>query len=534
MKLNIHNVRLGFACNSSSSHSLIYLPPERMAGMQDYLVGDYKDHTEMIVEAKPNEEGGLDIIADDGCYDFGWERFVGVSENVKRHYVGLILLHNLQQICSKDIAALVASRWCGKNLTDPNDDPDIELGHIDHQSLTTLPRSWDGKGLEPGFVQAFLQYVMQPNLVILGGNDNLEEGETKHDLLDDPEAIPATLPIGEDSRNENLVARYDETYRYWTLYDRHTGHKVRMSFDRATQVDRASTPELVDIKITDKCPFDCAFCYQGSTQSGKHAKVSDLGTWAMHLADMKVFEVAIGGGEPTLHPDFLTILQSFRNYGIVPNFTTKNLSWLRDPKKWVPIMATIGAFAYSVDKVKEVEELATLLSFNGIQANDSGFHRVTLQYVMGSASEYEFSSILHMAKKYNLRITLLGYKTVGRGSEFTPHNYSTWIEDVRKVYESTYVPISIDTALAAEFEGQLLGAGVPPWLFHTTEGSYSMYVDAVAEEVAPSSYCSKEERVPVKLRYGSDFETELKNHFLGFYGWAAPVRKSRLEMLSDT
>ncbi len=39
-------------------------------------------------------------------------------------------------------------------------------------------------------------------------------------------------------------------------------------------------------------------------------------------AEMGVFQVALGGGNPNQHPDFVEILESTASKGIVPNYAT--------------------------------------------------------------------------------------------------------------------------------------------------------------------------------------------------------------------
>ena len=48
--------------------------------------------------------------------------------------------------------------------------------------------------------------------------------------------------------------------------------------------------------------------------------------------------------------------------------------------------------------------------------------------------------------------------------------------------------LGIDTALARELEDELEDHGVPDFLFSTTEGDWSMFVDAVNRTASSSSY----------------------------------------------
>ncbi len=80
-------------------------------------------------------------------------------------------------------------------------------------------------------------------------------------------------------------------------------------------------PETVDVSITDKCHFGCTYCYQNSLPDLKHGP-KDLVETIIKGFDQPPYQIAIGGGEPTLHPDLPYILRKARELGTVPNYTT--------------------------------------------------------------------------------------------------------------------------------------------------------------------------------------------------------------------
>src|SRR5690606_22264475 len=134
--------------------------------------------------------------------------------------------------------------------------------------------------------------------------------------------------------------------------------KMRFSFEENPQdLWRSVYPELIDFKITDYCPFDCPFCYQDSSRQGIHASLADIESYLEMMSNSGVFEIALGGGEPTLHPDFVKILRKTHSLGIVPNFTTKVT-----PEHWSPdllqaVMEVVGGVAISVEDTWEVSKL---------------------------------------------------------------------------------------------------------------------------------------------------------------------------------
>lgn len=81
-------------------------------------------------------------------------------------------------------------------------------------------------------------------------------------------------------------------------------------------------PELMDISITNWCDKGCVFCYKSSTKSGHHMKLDDYKSVIDSAARMGTFQVALGGGNPNQHPDFIEILRYTHEHDIVPNYTT--------------------------------------------------------------------------------------------------------------------------------------------------------------------------------------------------------------------
>lgn len=256
-----------------------------------------------------------------------------------------------------------------------------------------------------------------------------------------------------------------------TLFDPLTGDKMRLGEARWTSV-----PELIDVKLTERCGYGCAYCYVGSTPDGQDATRRNIEWIAREFGAAGCLEAAIGGGEPTLHPDLIWTLETFRRHGVVPNFTTRNPGFVR--RNWSALGA-MGGFAVSVTHLKELTAL--LETLRGVNWRPG---QVNVQLIMGIVKRREFKAILDECARSGVRATLLGYKFTGRGSEVRPGDHSWWIEDML----SSRCAVSIDTALAAAWSEQLLTAGISPHLFHTLEGVWSAYIDAVAMTIGPSSY----------------------------------------------
>lgn len=127
-------------------------------------------------------------------------------------------------------------------------------------------------------------------------------------------------------------------------------------------------PELMDISITNWCDKGCVFCYKESTPRGSHMALTEYKRVIDQAAEMGTFQVALGGGNPNQHPDFVEMLDYTWFKGVVPNYTT-NGRGLTDEI----IEATrrnCGAVAVSAyAPYLETAETIRLLVSNGIKTN---------------------------------------------------------------------------------------------------------------------------------------------------------------------
>ncbi len=463
--MKIENIRLGLATNSSSSHSIIFNLEARSRDWED-------------------------------C-EFGWNEFCCNCEPSKRLYLAALLYQNIHGSVGDEIARTVVESWVETELKEVEDGDWFD--GIDHQSIMTLPVNAQTGQVDKEFFKELLAHYMNPKLAIVGGNDNEEptiftEGRERHLIETDV---------------STHVCRKDPKTGHWVLFNTYNGTKIRMHFDKdAPDYTKAFAPELVDIKITDFCPIGCSYCYQDSTKAGVHGELDFIESLAYSFKDMGVFEVALGGGEPTMHPNFVEILKAFRSYGIVPNFTTRSFKWLNDEKIRQAVKKYVGKFAVSVSRAYEMERAWHLADELGMSSPDYDYDarkyrcRMGFQYVMGSTSLDEFREIIQKIP-YGCEMTLLGYKKVGRGTTFKPHDYDGWLQIVKDV--DGYQKIGIDTALANQYKDAILEV-VDKRLVTFEEGKFSMYVDAVTKRAAPSSYCSEDEYIDASGKYGKDWQ----------------------------
>ena len=121
-----------------------------------------------------------------------------------------------------------------------------------------------------------------------------------------------------------IIVRRHKSQHYSSLFSPNSGFFARVEDEGYAEPFWCENgPELMDIGITNWCDRGCSFCYRSSDTNGQHMSLRNYESLIRQAAQLGVFQVALGGGNPNQHPEFEAILQlTRRNYGIVPSYTT--------------------------------------------------------------------------------------------------------------------------------------------------------------------------------------------------------------------
>lgn len=611
----VRNVRVGFATNSSSLHSLAvwtdapgpanfserFYPtgPNVFFGEEDFRL-QTEGHKRTYMAAALNESLGQG----DAPASLARERMWAVPREERRPFVEAWAevwptVRDAQRAWEAERAALLEAatgyRYVPKASAEESEDTDVNTDvnpdgdegvspGVDGHSTMNPPRTYDGRGAHFGFFRALTDCIATDDrVVILGGVDNYTPGIN-------PAIAEGTARVSgrlSDAIPQG-IARYDDELGCWVVFNPGDGTKVHMDLScpvtappKGTVTDEdayepwnpwaveaprvATVPQLLDVSVTDFCDLGCPYCYRGSVPTGSHADTGYLRRLAAACGEAQVFEVALGGGEPTEHPDFVEILRAFRVAGVMPNFTTRNVDFLvrsaatRVPRgewlnagrfRWMPrpdrddedkatapFSDLFGAFAVSVDSAEDAENAAARLE-------ELYRHQFCFQYVVGQSNDAsELAAILRVAMARDVPVTLLGFKHTGRGAawgdrspepaggasgETTEPWWVPIVAEVRAkaVADSGYAPrIGIDTVLARQGGAHLAARGLDPRCLVPNEGVFSAFVNAVSQTMHTSSY-DNTRGVPLAFDHGdegNDRETMLAAWTLVRNGGAGTV-----------
>lgn len=133
---------------------------------------------------------------------------------------------------------------------------------------------------------------------------------------------------------DKIKVRIEEDSNYRAIWC--NGKTIRFAIDNNKPITELLFPEFYDIKVTGNCEGKCPYCYMDSKPENHYDNI--IQKTRSFFNDMTPnqlpFQVALGGGEPTSHPDFLELLKVLKEeFNICPNYTTNGM-WLSNDSEY--------------------------------------------------------------------------------------------------------------------------------------------------------------------------------------------------------
>lgn len=182
------------------------------------------------------------------------------------------------------------------------------------------------------------------------------------------------------------------------------------------------SPTLVDLQVTRRCRMGCPHCYASSDLEGAHMPYPDAAGVLRALADAGVCQLAIGGGEPLLHPELVEIVEQAHALGIVPNLTTTGDGMT--PRHLEALSRCCGAVALSLEAVGNAFSARRRAGFSFFQSAREKLRAYGIPTVFQVTLSAENLPHLPSIVDYCLAcpdlygVIFLAYKPVGRGNGF--------------------------------------------------------------------------------------------------------------------
>lgn len=183
-----------------------------------------------------------------------------------------------------------------------------------------------------------------------------------------------------------------------------------------------SAPTVIDLQLTQRCRMACPHCYMSSTPNGRDLPFEDACRIIEDAAEIGVCQLALGGGEPLLHPQFAELLYFARSHGVMPNLTTTGDGLTE--KSLRAMAECCGAVALSLEGIYEDYDKRRRQGFAKFEQTHEAFRQAGIPTVFQIALSAENLPSLPRIVDYCLSRTdlygvlFLAYKAIGRGEGF--------------------------------------------------------------------------------------------------------------------
>lgn len=160
------------------------------------------------------------------------------------------------------------------------------------------------------------------------------------------------------------------------FFDRLSGLNVLLDELRPKEADWSIAPRQVSIALTNVCDLHCAYCYAPKHKAS--LRTEQVLGWLQELDAEGCIGVGFGGGEPTLHPNFVDICRrAAQETQLAVTFTTHGhqltpqlVGWLRGAVHFVRISVDGVGRTYEEQRgkpfaslLRAMESIATLSPF---------------------------------------------------------------------------------------------------------------------------------------------------------------------------
>lgn len=319
---------------------------------------------------------------------------------------------------------------------------------------------------------------------------------------------------------------------YYVITD---GSKLTKTAFRINEDLIGDFPDSIDLKISNKCFWNCPYCHENSTKDGKIFNLEKTKQILEQLPKVPI-EIAIGGGNVFESPEeTLELIQWLKANKFRPRIT---INW-KDVKRRIytetsktpiihKILLELEAIGVSIDNFQSIEFDETSFSWESASKKERNII-TTYKYISkvyhviaGVISNKDLEQILNYSTNYHVpvKLLILGFKQFGRAKDMKLPESIKELESIIKRfiyncrtydhYRMNQTTLGFDN-LAIE-QLHIKDCLLPEEynkIYLGDEGKCSMYIDAVNGEFARTSRSTK--RISwdeIKLL---DFFKELKN-----------------------
>lgn len=253
------------------------------------------------------------------------------------------------------------------------------------------------------------------------------------------------------------------------------GTKIRETNDDEF---RPAFAENMDIKICNRCDMGCKFCHEGSTPDGKLGDIlNEKFVDTLHPFQ----EVALGGGNVLEHPDLIPFLHKLKERKVIANVTLNQVHFEKNIELVEKMINEKLIYGIGVSLVNPTNEFIEKIQ---------KFPNAVIHVINGVLKP---SDIEALGNK-NLKMLILGYKNLRRGSEWLAEDHENiivkqmWLKENLSDIINKFKVLSFDNLAIEQLEvKELLSQKEWDEFYAGDDGTNTYYIDMVERKFARSS-----------------------------------------------
>lgn len=175
-----------------------------------------------------------------------------------------------------------------------------------------------------------------------------------------------------------------------------------------------NTPPLIWFELTRRCNLDCPHCYiEGGAARENEMSAAELHRLLDEFADMGVWAVAFTGGEPTLHPEFASLVQHARERELLVGIATNGMFLSRSLLDSLPREGVIVSVSLDNLHVDGNHDFAVATRAI-LRSQESGF-LTNIMTNTNSRNIGELDALMDWAEAHGVSVRSVPFSPLGRG-----------------------------------------------------------------------------------------------------------------------
>lgn len=244
-----------------------------------------------------------------------------------------------------------------------------------------------------------------------------------------------------------------------------------------TGIAQPEMPESIDLKITDRCDMNCAWCHESSTVDGSIARYHNVLDIIHQMPEGT--EIAIGGGNPLSHTYLRGMLDFAKANKVIANITVNSMHLYKH-----------------ADELRSLQQ-DSLIHGLGVSMADPTFSNemerfndgnMVLHYIAGVSSIWDTRSMIKEGFK---KLLVLGYKSHGRGASMADEikpKLDYWRYHLGILLNAPKAIIAFDNLAIKQLSvDKHVGQEKFNELYMGDDGEFTFYIDAVTMTYAKDS-----------------------------------------------